>query len=391
MCGIHGFINGSTKADNAADDFVRSGFITNMLRGTDSSGIACVNANGNYDMSKLPLPGMHMTGNKSSNQLISRARNTNTATICHVRAATVGEVIYDNAHPFVVEDEEGNVVVGVHNGTLQNWRTKPEASYWDVDSGWAMARLQSEKADAFEEFMGAFAFVWWDSRTPKLLNMARNSERTLYVAHTEDGNLVYASEAGMIHWLCERHRIKLKGAIKDLEPGHMYQFDINKPTEFNKTKLPTYVHRSTYSSTSYSSSYSSTYGTHRSTVEKLDVIFNAIREEEDSVKRLSSYDKDTKRKTNATIEEAQDAYSMNLLGSVGTFTAMGSDDESGNLYGSFVADDVDGETHAVMRNVPDDIDWVTGGEWKVRVEGAHDSGREFLLIVSQPIEEEEAA
>lgn len=389
MCGIHGFINGNTKAELNSDDYVRSGFITNMLRGTDSSGIGVVTPKGDYDVAKLPLPGMHMSGHKHANQLISKARGLNTASMCHVRAATVGDVSYDNAHPFIVEDDDGNVVVGVHNGTLQNWRGKTDAKYWDVDSGWAMSRLQAEKADAFEEFMGAFAFVWWDSENPTVLNMARNKERPMYVAFTDDGNMVYASEAGMLHWLCERHRIKISGAVKDLEPDHLYQFHIATPTKFNKTKLPVYVPAATSYSSYGSSNYNTAYNTSRSTVQRMDAIFDSIKKEEESVQHPLSDEPDTGKQGNASDAEMRDAHSMNMLGSTGIFEAMGADDETGNLYGSFTSDDYDGETHAVMRNVPDDIDWATGGTWKVRVEGVRDSGNDFLFIVSQPIEEEE--
>jgi len=40
--------------------------------------------------------------------------------ISHVRARTKGVVSVDNAHPFQYKDE-GNLLTGVHNGTIENW------------------------------------------------------------------------------------------------------------------------------------------------------------------------------------------------------------------------------------------------------------------------------
>ena len=391
MCGIHGFINGKAKVEINSDDFIKSAFIANMLRGTDSSGIAVVNADGFSDVCKIPMAGMYLPSHKQAASLITRARQTNTASICHVRAATSGNITYANAHPFAIEDKDGNEIVGVHNGTLTNWKTKKCGGEWDVDSAWALSRILTERADAFEEFTGAFAFVWWTSEKPGVLNMARNKERSLFVAHTEDDNLVYASEAGMIHWLCERHRIKLKGSIKELEENKWYEFDISNPSKFTKSNdLPT-PKTTNYSSGSNNNNY---YGSgwsngnnnlHKSTIEKLDEIFKNIRSEGSGVQLMLVSNQDNLGNDFVTKDEVQDAHTMNMLGNKGVFTAMGADDRSGHLYGSFESEEYTGETHAVMRDVPDDIDWASGGSWEVKVQGLTDSGNDFILIVSRPI------
>lgn len=388
MCGIHGFINGKTKAELNSDDFIKSAFIANMLRGTDSSGIAVVNSDGFSDVAKIPLAGMYLPSHKQAASLITRARQTNTASICHVRAATSGNITYGNAHPFAIEDDAGNEIVGVHNGTLQNWKTKKGGSDWDVDSAWALSRILTERADAFEEFTGAFAFVWWASENPGVLNMARNKERTLFIAYTEDDNLVYASEAGMIHWLCERHRIKLKGSIKELEEDRWYQFDISNPAKFTKggqLPKPKVISYSGGGNTSYYGAGWNNNNYHQTTIEKLDRIFADIRAEGSGVQLTLVSNQDNPATDLITKNEVQDAHSMNVLGNKGVFTAMGADDRTGFLYGSFESEEYSGETHAVMRDVPDDIDWASGGSWEVKVQGLTDSGNDFILIVSRPI------
>lgn len=388
MCGIHGFINGKTKAEINTDDFIKSAFVANMLRGTDSSGMAVVNTNGFRDVAKIPMAGMYLPSHKQAAALISKARQTNTASMCHVRAATSGSITYDNAHPFYITDDDGNEIVGVHNGTLNNWANKEGGKDYNVDSAWALSRILTEKVDAFEEFSGAFAFVWWTSEKPGVLNMARNKERPLFVALTEDDNLVYASEAGMIHWLCERHRIKLKGSIKELEEDRWYEFDIENPSKFTKSNALPKPKTTTYRGGSGSNYYSSGWSNnnhHQTTIEKLDRIFADIRAEGSGVQLTLVSNQNNPATDLVTKDEVQDAHSMNMLGSKGVFTAMGADDRTGFLYGSFESEEYSGETHAVMRDVPDDIDWASGGSWEVKVQGLTDSGNDFILIVSRPL------
>ena len=388
MCGIHGFINGKTKAEINTDDFIKSAFVANMLRGTDSSGMAVVNTNGFRDVAKIPMAGMYLPSHKQAAALISKARQTNTASMCHVRAATSGSITYDNAHPFYITDDDGNEIVGVHNGTLNNWASKEGGKDYNVDSAWALSRILTEKVDAFEEFSGAFAFVWWTSEKPGVLNMARNKERPLFVALTEDDNLVYASEAGMIHWLCERHRIKLKGSIKELEEDRWYEFDIENPSKFTKSNALPKQKTTTYrggSGSSYYGTGGSNHNYHQTTIEKLDRIFADIRAEGSGVQLTLVSNQDNPATDLVTKDEVEDAHHMDVLGCKGVFTAVGADDKSGYLYGSFEGEEYTGETSAVMRDVPEDIDWSSGGSWTVKVQGLSDSGNDFILIVSRPI------
>lgn len=389
MCGIHGFINGKTKADANSDDFIKSAFVANMLRGVDSSGIGVVSSDGFSDVCKVPLAGMYLPTSKHAQKLISRSRQVNTASMCHVRAATVGDVNYQNAHPFVVEDDAGNTIVGIHNGTLYNWTTKEGGKDFDVDSAWAMSRILDKGRAAFDQFNGAFAFVWWTSEQPGVLNMARNKERPLFVAFTEDNNLVYASEAGMLHWLCERHRIKLKGSLKELEEGHMFSFAIDNPHTYTKEILPVYkVPASTHSSNTYGTGYGSYHEQYYKTaVEKMDEIFANVRAENDGGVQLTLVPNQDNSNNLVTKEEVQEAFDMDMLGCKGTFTAVGADDKSGYLYGTFESDSYRGEMNSVMRDVPEDIDWASNGSWEVKVQGINDSGNDFIIIVSKPLTE----
>jgi len=393
MCGIHGFINGEKKVELNSDDFVKQGFIVNMVRGVDSSGIGLVDANGYNNYHKLPVPGMYFPTDKMASSLISAVRNKSTAAMCHVRAATVGGVSYQNAHPFVLEDENGKTIVGMHNGTLTGWAGKEHAKDFKVDSEWAMYHILLNGTKAFEDFTGAFAMVWWIDETPGVIYMARNKERPIHVAWTEDGNMVYASEAGMLHWLCERNNIKLVGSIKSLEEGKLYEFDISDPTKFTKSDLPVAkvtsypAYRSGYYNDWYGGSRSSRY--YPTVMEKLNIVFDKIKKEMEAsgVQVEVNKDQDNGRTSNdsqVTREEMEDALSMSILGAVGSFRPYGCDDRTGQLYGAFECEEYTGELNAVMRNA-EDVDWSNVSDFTVSIQGIKDNGNEFLAIVSRPI------
>lgn len=263
MCGIHLFINGKNRS-NKADDFIAQGFVTNMLRGTDSSGIVGIDAEkGDLTLQKLPISGMYFPQDKLAQSLIKRAGYKNHLTICHTRAATLGAISQPNAHPFVASDyEEGTgactrELVGVHNGTLVNWKSKKDANLYDVDSEWAMNHILDNGIDAFKDFDGAFCMAWWDSDDWLTLNIARNDQRPLFIAFVEGGGMAGASEAGMLAWLLERNQMKLDGPIRELEAGQLYKFEVTDPKAFTKQALPAvsrYVAPSTTPTTNASNS-----------------------------------------------------------------------------------------------------------------------------------------
>src|SRR6478736_1702769 len=132
MCGIHGFVTGK-KRNNNADDYVKQGFVAGSLRGMDSSGMASIKPKDkSVSWQKLPIMGPFFIGDKFAQGLMREASTPNTITICHTRAATAGGVGISEAHPFQVEgavDDKGNFreLIGVHNGTLTFWQSKKNA------------------------------------------------------------------------------------------------------------------------------------------------------------------------------------------------------------------------------------------------------------------------
>lgn len=240
MCGIHGVLSTATAHRSHLSKFIEQGFVVNSLRGMDSSGVFLVDRKKDAWCHKLAIPGPFFVEGKLTRTYVTEAAYSR-ATVCHVRAATQGKINVDNAHPFVAYRENGRRVIGIHNGTLTSWQSRSGAKGFDVDSEWAINHIADERADAFEDFTGSFAFVWWDSDAPDVVYMARNKDRPLHFVITEDGeDMLFASEPGMLSWLCDRNGIKVKDSeINVLEEGQLYAFDLGgKTISWSKSSLP---------------------------------------------------------------------------------------------------------------------------------------------------------
>lgn len=374
MCGLHGIV--TSKREINGDDFISSAFTANMLRGVDSSGIATIDTSTNvYDYHKLPVAGLYFAEDKVAKPIIRAASNANTITMCHVRAATVGSININNAHPFTIEEED-RTVIGMHNGTLTGWKSHKNAKDFDVDSEWAINHIADKGYEAFEDFRGAFCFVWWDSDTPGILNIARNSERPMYVAMLKSGGMAYASEAGMLHWLLERHKVEVDGPILKLDEDHWYKFDVSDPADFTKVKLP----KTVYTTTSYGSYYSSNYSSGS---------YSIMSRVNDFLKRVSSGKKEEKETSNVTSlvparhhlvsqEEYDAAKSSNLLGAAAKFEPISEWDDG--IDG--IATVEGAEVMAFVRGFS--AAFKSDEEWTCRVIGVQDDGTDINLVLSPP-------
>lgn len=386
MCGIHGVVTGS-KREAKADDFIKQGFVGGSLRGTDSSGIASIKvAMKDVGYQKLPLPGFMFMLDKYANRLAVEACQPGMINICHTRSATSGGVGLNEAHPFVVTGEDGRELIGVHNGSLTGWHSKPNAKDYKVDSEWALNHIFDEGFDAFEDFSGAFVFVWWDSDTDQVLNIALNEARPLYVAFTEDGNMLFASEAGMLYWLAERNSIKLDGKVLKLLAGFWYKFRMENLKDYTKTALP--KPKTTTTTTSHTTHYNRP--NHVESVEKL-------------LARIANKDKPTgtamtaipkigetpnKPRTYVKATEVLLAKEAGYMRSRGEFQPLWKDDDNGEIWGTFLFDENHAEMDAIIRN-GQNLDFLVDKEiWHVEVIGMNDDGLAVSLVCTHPIRRE---
>lgn len=236
MCGIHGLINLDTSYFSDGPKYIAEAFVANSLRGMDSSGI--------FQLDKAFKPFMHKDtkcGSAYINEGVVKTFLGDAArsplTLCHVRAATVGHVKKENAHPFLVNDAGGKRIIGVHNGTLYNWQAKKGAKDYTVDSNWALSHIAEEGIDAFKDFSGAYCFAWWDENNPTKFQMARNSQRPMHFMISKNKKqLIFGSEAMMVAWLAERNKISVEPEVYSLEEQRLYTFDLDaKEISFTKS------------------------------------------------------------------------------------------------------------------------------------------------------------
>jgi hypothetical protein len=144
----------------------------------------------------------------------------------HNRYATKGNIIAQNAHPFVAGS-----IIGAHNGTLRNQSLLTDHKFFEVDSENIFNEMSISGVDAtIPKLCGAFALTFYNKDTTEL-SFIRNSERTLFYTYSEDGKtLFWASEAGMLQYIFHR-AAKKHTDILQFEPLRWYRVAI--PTNAN--------------------------------------------------------------------------------------------------------------------------------------------------------------
>lgn len=373
MCGLLGAVVGNlTNVKFPA--FIRDGLVANSLRGMDSCGIAVIDNKGDVDFQKLPVTGSMFIQDKRVKDLIDSVNAARTIAMTHNRAATVGKVNFNNAHPFYFNDADASgritrELIGCHNGTL----TVPGTNPYDTDSEWALERIMEDGRDAFRKFRGAFAFSWWDSNHPDELNIALNSQRDVHIARLEQGGMLYASEAGMLHWLAERNSLTIKGDILQLQPLHHYRFSTKEPSKFLKEAIPeppvTYTPQSNYTTRAYTS--------HFSDVEKL------------LERAAASPESKPEAKGKTTQAQIQTAKEMSMFGVKGMFLPIMYNVEQDRYEGVFSAALTEGgkiiEWDAVIMGYGAGPTLPENASWPVNVVGMVDDGTETTLFCSKPV------
>lgn len=172
-----------------------------QLRGRHATGVVAVKTNNDVEFVKETGTPERILDSKEYDRKITAGLNK--VLIGHCRHATIGRHVRDNAHPFNYEN-----VIGVHNGTLRDWRTKPIHPTTDieVDSDWLYATINEfgvEETIRELHEQGAWALSYWN-KTTHSLNFIRNKERPLFFAWNEAKDVMWwASEAWML-WAVER-------------------------------------------------------------------------------------------------------------------------------------------------------------------------------------------
>lgn len=146
----------------------------------------------------------------------------------HNRAATVGKVTEENAHPFTY-----GKITGAHNGSLRNWIDLEGADKLDVDSKAIFNDIDVHGIDhTWKTFFGAAALTFWDDEAQEL-NLVRNDERPLIMVWSKDKRVLFwASELWMIQGAAWRHKVDLNAneegqtLYTSLKVDTLYKFNV---------------------------------------------------------------------------------------------------------------------------------------------------------------------
>ena len=233
MCGISFVIHSQNdKASSRSKSYAglfRDSLIAGAVRGTDSTGAFQITDLDKVYYAKSAQPSGIAVDTGQLSAIIDDVYNC-PITVGHVRAATAGKVEDINAHPFIglKSNEAQDYIIGVHNGTLYGWEYYDQQNKYAVDSEWAINQLATRGIEAFEDFYGAFAMVWYDTEHPGKVFLARNNERPLHIARSKDGHsIIGASESGMLQWLAQRNNLSIEDTVYDLEDGFLFSIDTN--------------------------------------------------------------------------------------------------------------------------------------------------------------------
>ena len=248
MCGLVGMFGDITETDKR---MFRMLLIIDVLRGSDSTGVAVVDKNGLYDLFKaIGTPhdmwqahfdqktwedffvreGNFVDGPNFFAKDCTDNHNHARLLMGHNRAATVGGITADTAHPFVFEK-----LIGAHNGTLKLSSLKGFKDYdkYDVDSQIMFSEINDKEniIDTWPKIDGALAVTVWHRDSQRLF-MARNYQRPLWVIYSNDKKRVmWASEQGMLLHALHRNGSKSqwdKESLKELTPNDLYSYSYDE-------------------------------------------------------------------------------------------------------------------------------------------------------------------
>lgn len=235
MCGLVGIAGNLQYHDEV---MMKRLFVFDYFRGTDSTGLAMLNPKGEHEIVKKACNPLDLFDSKQFDKALDARKAW--GFLGHNRAATLGAVNNENAHPFQYGD-----IVGAHNGTIDkaSWRRLEQAAGIEtsVDSAAIFAAINAVGIDETMKLIehgrtsttGAWALVWYDDKD-QTLRFLKNEHRPLYLCvHAKGDRIAWASEWIMLRaaeemtagWDTESDK---KGySYFPLEDDWLYEFPLN--------------------------------------------------------------------------------------------------------------------------------------------------------------------
>ena len=236
MCGIYGIIDYG-KALSLQDRYSAMSTLAydNMLRGTDSTGLACLSEGMLPAIYKRPIPASRFYDVKRD--IIRREHLARPMLLGHNRFATTGKVNYLNSHPFTC----GNVT-GVHNGVIHNHKRlfkmirRKAKTQCDSEIVFALMDYANDGASQLlllGEIMGSNTSAFYDRRYPDTVFFPVQ-DNPLYIAQVKK-TLIFSSQAESIYMLCGITPFK---SVSALPNGYLYAYNVKSGIMKHSALLP---------------------------------------------------------------------------------------------------------------------------------------------------------
>jgi predicted glutamine amidotransferase len=221
MCGLAGVAGNLTNKDT---DVLRDLVHFSQSRGADATGLATYHIRTKEaQLHKLPIPSSVFLDSRRVDRMISASEDV---LMAHTRKSTYhGKSLGSDAHPFW-----HNNLIGAHNGSIPAHALKdlPHSLLGAIDSETLIYNISKAGADVvIPKLAGAWALSLLDTEKQKL-GFIRNKERPLHFAFSKGGQKLYwASEAGMLWAVLDRHGVETEEAWPVLAAvDTFYEFDL---------------------------------------------------------------------------------------------------------------------------------------------------------------------